>query len=223
MTLTHRPVPPPKPVPLAMPAVEPWRWVFRSTFALMLILGFLVGFVAGSQKPRPVAKSVAVLAARPANVESIPAAELKPDPKLKPVEAKSPEAKPPEPEPPEPKTKPEPKPKNLEPEPKPEPKKAPPAKPVGEVTFARLAPVFKDKCGVCHGGANAKGNLDLRSAKTTIAGGENGEAVKPGDPDNSLLWQRIVDKEMPMPPKDKPKLTEDDKKLIKEWIAGGAK
>lgn len=53
---------------------------------------------------------------------------------------------------------------------------------------------------------------------TTIA---DGEAVKPGDPDNSLLWQQIV--EGKMPPKNKPKLTDDEKKLIKEWIAGGAK
>ena len=61
----------------------------------------------------------------------------------------------------------------------------------------------------------------VSSARATLAGGDSGEAVKPGDPDNSLLWQQIV--EGKMPPKNKPKLTADEKRLIREWIAGGAK
>jgi hypothetical protein len=187
----------------------------------MLIAGFEVGFRAGSPKPTPPGKTMLLAAAKTnsASPETTPP-QAEPGPKadLPKEEPRMPDAKEPDPKPmPEP--PPEKKPK---PEPKPEPKKPePPPKTGAEVTFARVAPVFKDKCGVCHGGANAKGGLDLRSAKAAIAGGDNGEAVKPGDPDNSLLWQQIV--EGKMPPKNKPKLTEDEKKLIKEWIASGAK
>jgi len=222
----RRPAPPSLPIPPAGPAFRRSRtgtYLFGAVYVAMLIAGFEVGFRAGSPKPTPPAKTVLLAAAKtksaepettPPPPEPGPKAELpKEEPKL--PEAKEPERKP-MPEPP-PAKKPEQK-----PEPKPEPKKTEPMPKTGtEVTFAKVAPVFKDKCGVCHGGANAKGGLDLRSAKAAIAGGDNGEAVKPGDPDNSLLWQEIV--EGKMPPKNKPKLTEDEKKLIKEWIAGGAK
>jgi hypothetical protein len=187
-----------------------------------LVLGFAVGYLAGSPKPVPPAKPVAMAAARPAKPDPVPPEEPKREPKAKAPEPKAEESKPPEPS--EPKTIPEPPARKAvpKPEPKPEPKKSPPpAKPAAEATFVRVAPVFKDKCGVCHGGANAKGGLDLRSAKAAIAGGDNGEAVKPGDPDNSLIWQMIA--EGTMPPKGKPQLTADEKKLIKDWIAGGAK
>ena len=223
---------PSRPIPLAGPAAAPfpadrpaeWRWWFRGTYAVLLLLGFAVGYLIGSPRSSPPSKPAMVIAAKPTKPEPTSPPETKPEPKAKPVETKVAEAKPSEPEPPEPKPAPEPPPKKAEPkpEPNPEPKKsAPPAKPANEVTFAKLAPVFKDKCGGCHGGANLKGGLDLRSAKTTIAGGDNGEAVKPGDPDNSLLWQSVRDGTMP--PKGKPKLTEEEKRLIKDWIADGAK
>lgn len=147
-------------------------------------------------------------------------------------EANAPEARPAEPIVPEPKTTPEPPPEP-KPEPKPEAKtepktkakveanKAPPGKPGSEVVFAQVATVFKEKCIVCHGGVEPKGGLDLRSAKAALAGGDNGAGVKPGDPDNSAIWQSIVEGKMP-PPK-KPQLTPAEKQLIKDWIAGGAK
>src|SRR5262245_9117822 len=207
----RRPVSPPLAVPLAIPGGGPvaarptagWKWVFRGTFGLMLILGFTVGFVAGSPRPVPPAKTVAVAAARAAKAEPSLPLDSRPEPNANPVEARVPEAKPPEAEPPEPKTTPEVPAKKPESKPDPKPEKSPsPAKPTGEVTFARVAPIFKDKCGVCHGGANAKGGLDLRSAKAALQGGDSGEGLKPGDPDNSLIWQMIA--EGTMPPKGKP-------------------
>jgi hypothetical protein len=194
-------------------------YLFGGVYTLMLIAGFGVGFQAGSSKPTAPAKPVLVASAK-ANTTTT-RADVATPPQAEPPEPKAAEPKMLEPKEPEPKPMPDPKPEK-KPEPKPEPKKTPPpAKGTSAVEFAKLAPVFKDKCGGCHGGANAKGGLDLRSAKAAIAGGDTGEAIKPGDPDNSLLWQQIV--EGKMPPKNKPKLTEDEKKLIKEWIAGGAK
>jgi hypothetical protein len=194
-------------------------YLFGGLYTLMLIAGFEVGFQAGSSKPKSPAKPVLVASAK-TNATTARADVTAPPPQAEP-KAKPPEPKAAETKEPEPRPMPELPPKK-KPEPKPEPKKTPPpAKGSSAVEFAKLAPVFKDKCGGCHGGAHAKGGLDVRSAKSTIAGGDNGEAVKPGDPDNSLLWQQIV--EGKMPPKNKPKLTDEEKKLIKEWIAGGAK
>jgi hypothetical protein len=199
-------------------------YLFGGIYTLMLIAGFEVGFQAGSSKPTSPTKSVLVASAK-TNTTTARVDVTTPPPQAEP-KAKPPEPKPAEPkmqEAKEPESKPIPEPPpEKKPEPKPEPKKSPPpTKGSSAVEFAKVAPVFKDKCGGCHGGANAKGGLDLRSAKSTITGGDTGEAVKPGDPDNSLLWQQIV--EGKMPPKNKPKLTDDEKKLIKEWITGGAK
>ena len=223
----RRPAPPP-PVPFPVAAGPVPRrsrrgtYLFGAVYAAMLIAGFEVGFRAGAPKPTPPAKPVQVAAARPNTAAAPP--DAPPPPQAEP-KAKAPARKAPEPkksEPKEPERRPMPEPPAKKVEPKPEPKPEPTKSPSGpEVAFVKVAPVFKDKCGGCHGGVNAKGGLDMRSAKSTIAGGDNGEAVKPGDPDNSLLWQEIV--EGKMPPKNKPKLTDEEKKLIKEWIAGGAK
>jgi hypothetical protein len=188
----------------------------------MLIAGFEVGFRAGSPTPTAPAKPVLVASAK--TITTAARSDPTPVPKTEPApKAREPEPKPPEPKVPEPDPKPVPEPPpEKKPEPKPEPKKPePPAKAGPEVAFAKVGPIFKDKCGVCHGGANAKGGLDLRSAKAAIMGGDSGPGVKPGDPDNSPIWQQITDGTMP--PKGKPKLTADEKKLIKEWIASGAK
>jgi Planctomycete cytochrome C len=196
--------------------------LFGIIYLLMLAGGFAVGFQAGTPRPTPPTKHILVASNKPntstAKSDPVPSPQAEATPKTKAPEPKASESKTLEMKEPEPKTVPEPP-----PEPKPEPKKTPPpVKPAAtELAFAKVAPILKDKCGGCHGGANAKGGLDLRSAKSAIAGGDNGEAVKPGDPDGSLLWQSIS--EGTMPPKNKPKLTEDEKKLIKEWIAGGAK
>lgn len=188
-----------------------------------MIAGLAIGFRAGSPKPTPPSRPTLVAANKP---DPTPPVQAPPEPKAKapepkPIESKKVEPKEPEPEPgPKPKAGPPPEKK---PEPKPEPKKVePPPKASGPaVEFARVAPVFKDKCTICHGGVEPKGGLDLRSARAAIMGGDSGAAVKPGDPDNSLMWQSISDGTMP--PKNKPQLTAEEKKLIKDWIAGGAK
>ena len=93
------------------------------------------------------------------------------------------------------------------------------AKPL--LTFEQhIRPIFKAYCLDCHGAeAEKKGGLDLRLKRLMIAGGDSGAALKPGDPENSLLYQRIRDGEMP--PRDK-KLTEKDRRTILDWIVAGA-
>jgi mono/diheme cytochrome c family protein len=94
--------------------------------------------------------------------------------------------------------------------------------PKGVLTYERdIRPIFKAYCFQCHGeGEKLKGGLDLRLRQLIAKGGESGPAFMPGKPDKSLLYQQVVDGEMP---KGEKKLTKDQVALIGRWIAGGAK
>lgn len=82
-----------------------------------------------------------------------------------------------------------------------------------------IAPVVARRCLGCHNRTEKKGGLDLSAAKSAVAGGDSGTALVPGKPDESLLWERISQNEMP----PKQPLPEAEKRLLREWITGGAK
>src|SRR5690242_18759359 len=60
-----------------------------------------------------------------------------------------------------------------------------------------VAPLIARKCLACHNPTEKKGGLDLSSSKPALAGGESGAAIVPGKPDESLLWERVSQDEMP--------------------------
>jgi hypothetical protein len=98
----------------------------------------------------------------------------------------------------------------------------PPMEPAVDVRFDRdILPVFQAKCNSCHGTLSKKGGLDLRTLATTMKGGNSGPGVKPGHPDDSPVWNTI--RQGDMPPRNKPQLTAEEKKLILAWVAGMAK
>jgi hypothetical protein len=82
-----------------------------------------------------------------------------------------------------------------------------------------VAPLLAGRCLDCHSGSEPKGGLDLSHYKSAQAGGDNGEVIVPGKPDESRLWE-LVEKGR-MPPK-KP-LPVAEKEVVKAWIATGAK
>ncbi|MBL8817005.1 MAG: DUF1553 domain-containing protein [Planctomyces sp.] len=82
-----------------------------------------------------------------------------------------------------------------------------------------IAPLLAAKCLGCHDGNAQKGGLDLASAARLAAGGDSGPAVRPGEPEQSLMWQRIVADEMP----PRTPLAEREKSILRRWIAEGAK
>ena len=84
-----------------------------------------------------------------------------------------------------------------------------------------VLPVLNAHCLQCHGGVHQRNGLDLRTLEAVKKGGDGGEVVKPGEPDASPLWVSI--NEGTMPPPNKPKVTEREKKLVKDWIEAGAK
>ena len=60
-----------------------------------------------------------------------------------------------------------------------------------------IAPLLAARCLECHSGNSPEGGLDLSTSSGVNKGGESGGAVQPGKPDDSVLWQRIRDDEMP--------------------------
>ncbi|MGH7222855.1 MAG: c-type cytochrome domain-containing protein, partial [Gemmataceae bacterium] len=86
---------------------------------------------------------------------------------------------------------------------------------------SRIRPLFKVYCLDCHGaGEKLRGGLDLRLRRLTVEGGDSGPAIVPGKVDDSLLYQRVRDGEMPP---GKSKLSQTDVAKIARWIAGGAR
>lgn len=92
---------------------------------------------------------------------------------------------------------------------------------------ADVAPIFKKLCVGCHGGTRTagkkpKGDLNLETLDLALKGGEEGDDIVPGKPDESLLYLLITGKEKPvMPPRNKGKITSEEIAVIRAWIEGG--
>jgi hypothetical protein len=90
-----------------------------------------------------------------------------------------------------------------------------------------LAPVLGAKCFVCHGRREQRAGLDLRTRASMLKGGKSGPAIVPGNPDASLLVQRIAAQQMPPPALQEQYCvrTVDSGELekIRQWIAQGAR
>ena len=93
-------------------------------------------------------------------------------------------------------------------------------------------PILNTKCVDCHRAAyeengrkkEPKAGLRLDAAWAILKGSENGPVLKAGEAANSLLYTVTTlpeDDDDFMPPKGDP-LTEAEKKLLMEWINGGA-
>jgi hypothetical protein len=88
-----------------------------------------------------------------------------------------------------------------------------------ELNFdADVAPLLVRHCVDCHSGPKPKAGLDLTRRKGILGPRKRGPAVITGKPDDSPLWQRVRDDEMP----PKKRLPEADKALLRAWIASGA-
>lgn len=90
---------------------------------------------------------------------------------------------------------------------------------------AAIYPVLDQKCVSCHNEQKAKGELIMTSLDKFMAGGEDGTPFKAGDPDHSLMMERILlpeDHDDHMPPSGKPQLTNAEVQLLNFWIRSGA-
>ena len=89
----------------------------------------------------------------------------------------------------------------------------PPAKAANRLCTIKVLPLLKVKCFGCHGDDpdEIRGDLDIRSRKSLLRGGESGKpAVVPGHPEKSPLYQAVVWNGLEMPPNANDRLTKTE-------------
>ena len=85
----------------------------------------------------------------------------------------------------------------------------------------RVRPLLAEKCWDCHGPTEQEGALRLDTAAGVRKGGDRGKAIRPGDPDQSLLIQAVRRTgDLEMPPESK--LSPAEVAALERWIANGA-
>jgi hypothetical protein len=99
----------------------------------------------------------------------------------------------------------------------------PPPLPTESAEFfeKHVRPVLSASCFPCHGAEKQRSGLRLDFREALLKGGDNGPAVKPGDPEQSRLIRLIRrEGEIKMPPKEK--LAPEDIEALTAWIKMGA-
>lgn len=111
---------------------------------------------------------------------------------------------------------------------------ATPARPILQVTKASgsetvhfaldIAPILVEECSGCHGGPRGGGaNFSMATFESLLRGGDSGEAILPGKPDDSLLIKKLRGtaggQRMPL---RRPPLADDVIARIAKWIEEGA-
>src|SRR5260221_2725001 len=80
-----------------------------------------------------------------------------------------------------------------------------------KVTFQdHILPLVEANCAKCHNADKKKGDLDLTSYSTALAGGASGKVLVSGDPDASKLWKSINHLEDPNMPPNRDKMTDKE-------------
>ena len=88
-----------------------------------------------------------------------------------------------------------------------------------------VQPLLTQRCGTCHNGDKREGSFSMASYESTLAGGDTGRAIVPGDVEGSELYFRITrpaDDDMLMPAEGKTPPTKDQIAILKWWIEKGA-
>ena len=92
-----------------------------------------------------------------------------------------------------------------------------------ELFSGQVRGILKEHCVNCHGGEKTKSGLDLVTREAALRGGDQGDAIIPGKPMESLLYLAVahLEEDLAMPPK-KPRLPAGAVTAIEQWIALGA-
>lgn len=95
------------------------------------------------------------------------------------------------------------------------------------LTYQYIAPIFAKRCAKCHTDGGLMGNAPegyrLTSYAATLSSADRVRVV-PGKPDASELIRRIRGEARPRMPFDGPPyLTDDEIRLIEDWVAQGAR
>lgn len=88
-----------------------------------------------------------------------------------------------------------------------------------------IKPIFEQKCTSCHNPEKIKGELILSDPESIKKGGKSGKLFVAGNPQISLLMQRLhlpMEDKKHMPPSGKTQLTADEIVLLSLWVKGQA-
>ena len=84
-----------------------------------------------------------------------------------------------------------------------------------------ILPIFTRYCFNCHGKSSPQLGLDLRTARLTMRGSQNGPVVVKGSLKKSLLWKKVSTREMPLA-LFKLRLSDEEIETVRRWIEAGA-
>ncbi|MFN3150338.1 c-type cytochrome domain-containing protein [Bremerella sp.] len=85
---------------------------------------------------------------------------------------------------------------------------------------AQVKEIFRSRCLECHGGSAVQGGVDVMK----VAELRDMEYAAPGEPDDSLLYQVLLEEdEDARMPLGQPALNADEIALVRKWIVSGAK
>ena len=104
----------------------------------------------------------------------------------------------------------------------------PTAMAAGPAGWPEVEEVLATRCIACHGPSEAKGGLRLHTRAAWLTGGDSGPALAEGNPDKSLLIERVHlpdDDDERMPPagkKAEPALSATEISSLAAWIKAGA-
>ena len=87
---------------------------------------------------------------------------------------------------------------------------------------SKIRPILVKRCEKCHGAKKQEGGLRLDQKAGWARGGDQGPAIVPGKPHESLIVKAVSyqDKDLQMPPGGK--LPERDIEALGEWVKRGA-
>ena len=88
-------------------------------------------------------------------------------------------------------------------------------------TPAAVAKILSTQCLRCHHDPKPQGGLNLSTRENMLHGGDRGPAIKIGDPDASLLIQRVTEGSMP-PISDGDQLSTAEVEKLRRWVQSGA-
>lgn len=89
-----------------------------------------------------------------------------------------------------------------------------------------IMPIFERTCVSCHGGFNEEADsvvteemLDMTTYEGVMGGSQWGTVIEPGDAVNSILYDMVLEGDMP---EEGDPLPEEEIELIRLWIDAGA-
>ena len=102
---------------------------------------------------------------------------------------------------------------------------APTHAPGQEIDYTRqIKPLLNQHCADCHGIDLQEGGFRVDTGGLVVRGGDRGVSVVAGKPDESLILKVLQGEgEIPQMPLESDPLTDTQIKLIRDWIAQGAK